>query len=225
MSSKISTPNMVVAGEIPLLNDCFIVIIDIEDSPSREIPLIELYNLATATINDNNRSIICDAIVQILEDTTWSNPTMMTIFVDAPFRIRIFDIQNDGLAVSLRTTGLQRLVAQSIANRDIPIIDIKNIPILNKLKSPDAALPRPPGTSTLPIESASAFLAGRSGPPSNVSETEMLDQVSELPAPSPALLPQPRIVSTLRTDPSSAGTVHSVMSVPGMEEGGTGAFH
>lgn len=208
---------MVIAGEIPLLNDCFIVSLDLKDSPSVEIPLTEMYDIVTSTINDNYRSTIRDAIVQILEDTMWINPNMMTIFLDAPFSI--FDIRDDGLAVSLRITGLQRLVSQSITNRDIPISDIK-IPILIRLKSPDFALPRPPDTSAPSFGIESSLLGGRSGPPSNVSETdELLDQVSELPGSSPVFQQQPRTSAATTGGGHGADTTHTTSGiyVPGTE--------
>ena len=48
-------PKMAGAEEIPQLNDCFIVNLDIEDSPSAEIPLTELYDMVTSTFLDNYR--------------------------------------------------------------------------------------------------------------------------------------------------------------------------
>jgi hypothetical protein len=203
---------MAIAEDIPLLNDCFIVSLAVEGSPSVEIPLTEVYDMVTSTLNDNYRAVIRETIVQILEDTMWINPTMMTIFLDATFSI--FDIRDGGLTVSLRTAGLQRLVAQSIANRAIPIVDIK-IPLLIKLKSPDIALPKPPGTPTQSIDTEGGLPASRSGPPSNVSETEVLDQVSELPGASP-VLHLPRVATAPRAD-IGVSTVRAGIFVPGTE--------
>jgi hypothetical protein len=111
---------MAIAEDIPLLNDCFIVSLAIEGSPSAEIPLTEFYDMVTSTLNDNYRAIIREMIVQILEDTMWINPTMMTIFLDATFSI--FDIRDGGLAVLLCTAGLQRLVTQSIGQFQLWIL-------------------------------------------------------------------------------------------------------
>ena len=125
---------MTAAEEVPLLNDCFIISLAVEGSPSAEIPLNEVYDMVTSTLRDNYRTNIRETIVQILEDTMWINSTMMELFLEAPFSI--FDIREDGLTVSIRTAGLQRLINQAIANRPFPIVDIK-IPILIKLKLPD----------------------------------------------------------------------------------------
>ena len=99
----------------------------------------------------------------------------METFVNATFGI--FDMRANGMIVSLRTSGLQRFVTQNIANRPLPITAIQ-IPILIRFKSPDQALPTPPRVDSPSI---------RSGPPSNVSEAEHLDQVSELPVSSPVI--------------------------------------
>ena len=209
-------PKMAGAEEIPQLNDCFIVNLDIEDSPSAEIPLTELYDMVTSTFLDNYRETIRETIIQVLEDTMWVNTTMMAVFLDTPFSI--FDIREDGMAVSLRTPGLQRLVAQAISNRTIPVVDIQ-IPILIRFKSPDLALPRPRSTQTATAESASNPPSSRSGPPSNVSETEVLDHVSELPGSSP-VLQQTRFNPIPRVDnPVSVNIAHENMSVPGTTGG------
>ena len=100
---------MAVTGEAPPLNDCFIVKLDIEDSPSAEIPLTDLYDMVSSSLLENYRAIIQDTVVQILEDTMWINATMMTAFLNAPFSI--FDIRDGGLAISLRAQGLQRFVS------------------------------------------------------------------------------------------------------------------
>jgi hypothetical protein len=207
---------MAIAGEDPPLNDCFTVNLDVEDSPSVEIPLTELYDMVTSSITENYHEIIRDAIVQILEDTMWITPSMMSSFLNAPFSI--FDIRADGTVISLRAMSLQRLVAQSISNRPIaPIMDLR-IPLLVRFKSPESALPTPLSNPPSPIGTMGGRSTSRSGPPSNVSETELLDQVSELPGASP-VLHQPRTTATPRTAEGQvdASVSRGGMSVPGTE--------
>ena len=60
---------MTVAEETTMLNDCFIVSLDVEDSPSAELPLAELYDMVTSCLFDNYRDTIRDTVIQILEDT------------------------------------------------------------------------------------------------------------------------------------------------------------
>jgi hypothetical protein len=184
------------AGEVLQLNDCFLVNLDIEDSPSAEVPLSEIYDLVTSTLYDNYREAIQKSILQILEDTMWINDAMLDEFQNANFGI--FDVRTDGTVVSLRAAGLQRLATQAIANRGLPIMALQ-IPLLIRFKSPDKPLPT---SSQAPTPSVSV----RTGPPSNVSEAELLDQVSELPGISP-VFQQP-----IRT------TMDGSTSAPGIED-------
>ena len=78
---------MVIAEEIPKLHDCFIVNLDIDDSPSAEIPLYDVFDMVTSNLFESYRANIREAIVQILEDTMWVNSSMMATFLNAPFSI------------------------------------------------------------------------------------------------------------------------------------------
>jgi hypothetical protein len=176
------------AGEIPPLNDCFLIKLDIEDSPSALVPLDNIYDMVTSILNDNYR----ETIVQILEDTMWINATMMETFMNAPFGI--LDLRENGVVVSLRTAGLQRLVTHTVASRTLPIITIKN-PLLIRFQSPDLALLTPSRMPPAAVGTDSACPDSRSGPPSNVSEAKLLDQVSELPGTSPVFQQQQTCVT------------------------------
>ena len=188
---------MAVAGEALPLNDSFIVKLDIEDSPSAEIPLTDLYDMVSSSLLENYRAIIQDTVVQILEDTMWINATMMTAFLNAPFSI--FDIRDGGLDISLWAQGLQRFVSQAIAARAVPLVDLR-LPLLIRFKSPDVTLPKPPSApivlteSTPPVPDLSGVIGQAGGPPSNVAtSTELLQQVSALGAPgSPSVQQQQR---------------------------------
>ena len=101
---------MTVAEEVALLNnDCSIVSLDVEDSPSAELPLTELYDMVTSSLLDNyrNRTVIHKTVIQILKDTMWINVNIrMKAFNSSTFGL--FDILCEGgLIVSLRTVGLQ----------------------------------------------------------------------------------------------------------------------
>lgn len=191
---------MVVAGEIPQLHDCLLINLDIEDSPFAEIPLVDVYDMVTSTLLDNHRETIHETITQILEDTMWVNQTMIADFVSASFSI--FEVREEGMTISLRTPSLQRLISYSVSNRDIPIAAIQ-IPLLIRFKSPDKPLPTSPQTPSVPI---------RTGPPSNVSEAELLDQVSELPGISPVFQQPTRVIGFGNLGETSAET----MTAPGM---------
>ena len=178
---------MAIAGEITPLYDCFIIRLDIEDSPSAEVLLVDVYDMVSSALFDNYLDVFRETMVQILEDTSWVTESMIDEFVSASFGI--FEIRDGGTPISLRALSLKRLIGQSISNR---------------FKSPDKALPSPPRLSA-PADSdrVSEPLPARSGPPSNVSEAEHLDQVSALPGASPVSLLQTRITSNVAfvTDP------------------------
>jgi hypothetical protein len=175
------------AGEISQLHNCFLIRIEIENSPVAEISLVNVYDMVTSTLLDNYRDTIREAIVQILKDTMWVSKIMIEEFICASFGI--FEVCEGGMAVSLLTSSLQRFVSQSILSRSmIPIESIK-IPLWIRFKSPDRALPTPPRawTPRMMPNTSNDRLSSDTGPPSNVSETELLDQVSELPGVSPVL--------------------------------------
>jgi hypothetical protein len=216
-----STAKMTVAEEILQLNDCLLIDLDIENCPSAEIPLMELYDMLTSSLLDNYRETIHLTIVQMLEDTMWVNSSMMETMLNAVFSI--FEVRSNGQVISLRTQGLQRLVATVISTRAVPVTSIQ-IPILIRFKLSALDLPRPPRPSIAmksPTESSRS--AGRSGPPSNVSEAELLDQVSELPGASPVL--QMRSTSTVlapsNNNPGMTSATQGTQSVPGT---GIGSF-
>ena len=196
---------MQAAKEIPQLNDCFLVNLDIENCPMAEIPLVDLFDMVTSTLLDNYRETLHETIVQMLEDTMWIDPPMMETFVGANFGM--FEVRENGLIISLRTSSLQRLVTQSVANRATPIVAIQ-IPIMIRFKLTTAVLPSP----SKPVAIISANVGGdppteiRSGPPSNVSETELLDQVSELPISSPVIQQQTRNVTIADVVNPNVGT-------------------
>ena len=189
------------------LNDCFLIDLDIEDCPSAEIPLTDLYDMLTSSLLDNYRETIHLTIIQMLEDTMWINPAMMETIMNATFSM--FEVRPNGQVISLRTQALQRLVSAVVAARAVPIVSIQ-IPILIRFKLSILELPRPP-TLVVDVKVMPDPIrpADRSGPPSNVSEAEHLDQVSELPMTSPGLQGNPTVstpVETIAIQPTTQAT-------------------
>ena len=175
------------AEEFSQLHDCFLIDLDLENSPSAEIPLTDLYDFLTSSLLDNYRETIQATIVGLLEDTMWLDATMMDTITGALFGI--FQTRLDVRVISLRDSGLERLIASIILSRPIPIESLR-IPLLIRFRLSELDLPRPPRPASVPLAllvNESVRSPGRSGPPSNVSEAELLDQVSELPGSSPIL--------------------------------------
>jgi hypothetical protein len=195
---------MEVAGEVTQPRDCFLLDLDIENYPSAEIPLTELYDILTSSLRDDYREIIHLTIIQMLEDTMWIDLNMMEVLSKATFGI--FEVRANRQILSLRTPGLQRLVTSTIATRTVPITALQ-ITLLIRFKMSEIDLPRPPrpteNVMRSPAESSRS--AVRSGPPSNVSEAELLDQVSELPGSSPILQMRGSF-----TAPVSTGNIESI---------------
>jgi hypothetical protein len=106
------TPKLESAGEHSQLHDCFIINLDIEDSPVAEISLVDVYDMVTSTRLNNYREAIRETIMQILKDTMWVSTIMMKDFMKTSFVI--FEAREGGMTVLLRTSRLQRFISQSI---------------------------------------------------------------------------------------------------------------
>ena len=175
---------MAIAEEVLPLNDCFLVNIDIENCPMAEIPLTDLFDMVTFALFENYRDTIRATVVQMLEDTPWTNATTRATLLDADFGI--YHIREEGMVISMRQAALQRLIVHSIAVRETPVVTMQ-IPITIRFLLSDVDMPMPPKASIDASDAGSQRSTNRSGPPSNVSEAELLDHVSELPGPSPVL--------------------------------------
>ncbi|KAI2505528.1 hypothetical protein MHU86_8864 [Fragilaria crotonensis] len=123
---------MTVAEEIPHLFDCFLVKLDIVNCPMAEIPLADLFDLVTSSLLENYLDIIRGVVVEMLEDAMWIDESTREKMVDTGFAL--FEVRDGpGLIISLRAAALQRYVAQSIANRQMPISTLR-IPIMVRFK-------------------------------------------------------------------------------------------
>jgi hypothetical protein len=59
------------AEEVQCDNDYLVITIDIVDCPMAEIPLTEVFDVLTMSLLDNYHDVICNSVLQQLEDTTW----------------------------------------------------------------------------------------------------------------------------------------------------------
>ena len=80
---------MAVAEEVLQLYDCFLVNIDIENCPMAE-PLTDMFDTVTFTLFDNYQETLCPTtVVQMLEDTPWTNASTRATLLDAGFGTHI----------------------------------------------------------------------------------------------------------------------------------------
>ena len=174
---------MTIAEEIPQLFDCFLVKLDIANCPMAEIPLTDLFDLVTSSLLENYLDTIRGVVVEMLEDAMWIDKSTRERMINTGFAL--FEVRDGpGLVISLRAAALQRYVAQSIANRQMPISTLR-IPVMIRFKMTAVEKITPEDAPITVIDIVGDPPATRSGPPSNVSEGELLDQVSELPISSP----------------------------------------
>ncbi|KAI2509024.1 hypothetical protein MHU86_5400 [Fragilaria crotonensis] len=200
---------MTVAEEIPHLFDCFLVKLDIVNCPMAEIPLADLFDLVTSSLLENYLDIIRGVVVEMLEDAMWIDESTREKMVDTGFAL--FEVRDGpGLIISLRAAALQRYVAQSIANRQMPISTLR-IPIMVRFKMTAVEKITPRDAPVAVIDIVGDPPVPRSGPPSNVSEGELLDQVSELPISSP--VPQVDSVAPVPSRSSRTGAENVAPSV------------
>jgi Reverse transcriptase (RNA-dependent DNA polymerase)/GAG-pre-integrase domain len=123
--------------------------VDIDDCPLAELPLTEIYNVATLSLNDDYLTILRTYIEQQLDDTSWLDDQSLSPLFDAGFRTLHRKV--NGSIVSLRKASFQRLIEQTLRNRisaDAPI----SIPILIRFMVRDGALPLRGATATVPSE-------------------------------------------------------------------------
>ena len=139
-----------------------------------------MFDVATATFFDNYQAVLQAAIIQQLEDTVWMTEPTRTRLLSAGFRAYDHVRSTSGF-ISLRKAGLQRLVLKSLAARDNATTDIQ-IPLLIRFMLSAVDIPRAPKIPNYSVA------PGQSLPPlapssneTQVSETELHDQVSDLP--------------------------------------------
>ena len=166
--------------ELFLPDDCFLLTIDLKDSPMAEIPISDMVNGGTTTLLHAYPGILQATVLQQLEDTVWLTELTRSVLLDAGFRT--YNARSPAAIISLRQASLQRLITTSLDNRPSSIEPIQ-IPLLIRFMLSAADVPRAPQASTV-ASTAPVRSVHSASPPSehsHVSETELQDQVSDLP--------------------------------------------
>ena len=139
---------MVDAEELHHPDDFVVVTVDIEDCPLAELPLAEIFDATTYTLNADYLTTLREYITQQLEDTSWFDDQSMTPLFDAGFAT--FFRKANGDIVSMRKPALQRLITQTLRDRADNLSPI-SIPIFIRFLVPDATRPvRPSAVATIP---------------------------------------------------------------------------
>jgi hypothetical protein len=129
---------MVNAEELHHPDDFVVVTVDIEDCPLAELPLAEIFDVTTSTLNIDYLVTLREYITQQLEDTSWLDDQSMTPLFDAGFAT--FFRKPNGDIVSMRKPALQRLIAQTLRDRTDNLSPI-SIPIFIRFLIPDNTRP------------------------------------------------------------------------------------
>ncbi len=126
-------------GEIVHHVDDFVeTTVDIEDCPLAELPLTEIFDVNNLTINDDYLATLRRYIEQQLEDTSWLDDRSTGPLFDA--RFSTFTRKANGGIVSLRKPALQRLIEQTLLNRETDRNPV-SIPIFIRFMVLDGSLP------------------------------------------------------------------------------------
>jgi hypothetical protein len=137
------------AEEIQHDNDCLVISIHIVDCPMAEIPLTEVFDVLTMSLLDNYHDVICDSVIQQLEDTTWLSNDLLPILTDPGFGM--YHARDRYSFILLRKPALQRLILQHLKDRLRPSCTV-HVPVMIRFLLPDcAAIPKPPGSSVVSI--------------------------------------------------------------------------
>ena len=94
------------------LDDVFVISATIDDSPSVEIPLNEIFDLSTYTLVDNFLQVIHGYVIELLEETTWMDELSFLRLRSAGYDIRCS--METGRSVPMERRELQRFVLQSL---------------------------------------------------------------------------------------------------------------
>ena len=91
------------------LDDFIVIKADIDDSPSVEIPLIELFDLATFTLVDNYQQVLHGYVIELLEDTTWMDETSCMCLLCSGY-----GISETGQSLPMERRELQQFILRSL---------------------------------------------------------------------------------------------------------------
>jgi hypothetical protein len=119
--------------------DFIVIRADIDDSPSVEIPLTELFVLATFTLVENYQQVLHCYIVELLEDTVWVDEQSFLYLLRAGYGI--CREMETGQVHPMKSRDLQSFILQKL--RECNANDhYLAVPLLIKFLVSNADLPR-----------------------------------------------------------------------------------
>jgi hypothetical protein len=95
-------------------DDFFVIRADIDDSPLVEIPLIELFDLATFTLVESYQQVLDGYVIELLEDTTWVDEQSFSQFLHDGYGICCE--METGRFHAMERRDLQSFILQNLRN-------------------------------------------------------------------------------------------------------------
>jgi len=166
-----------------------------------EIPLTEVFDVPTRTLLDNYHDVICDSVLQQLQDTTWLSEDLIPSLTDSGFGM--YHARDRNHVILLQKPALQRLINQRLKDRSRPS-DFVHVPVLIRFLMPAIDIPIPPGSSVASDsvhESRSRH--SRRGPPSVIDPSVRVDTPPVLAATKEDQTP-PSVGLGTNDDPANA---------------------
>jgi hypothetical protein len=122
-------------------DDVFVITAEVKGCPGVEIPLSELFDLATYTIVDNYLQVLHGYVIEILEDTAWMDIQSFSSLLLAGYDVH--HPNGTGEVLALQKPALQQLILQNL--RHCNDHDKRfALPLLIKFLMSDSDLPRRP---------------------------------------------------------------------------------
>jgi hypothetical protein len=99
-----------------------------------KIPLTEVFNVTTMSLLDSYHDVICDTVIQQLEDTTWQSDDQLPNLTDPGFGM--YHARDRNSAISLQKPALQQLTIQCLKDCQCPSSFV-HVPVLICFLIPD----------------------------------------------------------------------------------------
>lgn len=119
-------------------DDFFVIRADIDDSPSVEIPLIELFDLATFTLVESYQHVLDDYVIELLEDTTWVDGPSFSRLLGAGYGV--CREMETGRFHAMKRRDLQSFILQNLRNCNANDCYFE-VPLIIKFSVSNADLP------------------------------------------------------------------------------------
>ncbi|KAI2503433.1 hypothetical protein MHU86_10981 [Fragilaria crotonensis] len=120
-------------------DDIFVIRANIDDSPSVEIPLIKLFDLATFTLVESYQHVLDDYVIELLEDTTWVDGPSFSRLLCAGYGV--CREMETGRFQAMKRRDLQSFILQNLRNCNTNDCYFE-VPLLIKFSVSNADLPR-----------------------------------------------------------------------------------